>query len=256
MVRYHQNGAIVQELINGKVVSGQCKDHPEFPGNADMKLYRCWVEDYEVNESRHSSSVSHIREAEGSYGYESTPRLDQQQGNGNGRGGNGANPKPKPKPKAKKEKSEDQLCRAAVVKVNANLLEISTWQCKLQAAGVAAVVATAFVDQMKYEAENLRKAKTALESALASGTATEQARKATSCLELQKSAAASVQEAKAGLDLARFPILIMRCALAIPDYTLMRIYQVIAWSFREALHIVLNTGVDTVRKNISKEEYQ
>jgi len=27
----------------------------------DMKLYRCWVEDYEVNESRHSSSVSHIR---------------------------------------------------------------------------------------------------------------------------------------------------------------------------------------------------
>ena len=78
----------------------------------DMKLYRCWVEDYEVNESRHSRSVSHIREAEGSYGYESTPRLDQQQGNGNGRGGNGANPKPKPKPKAKKEKSEDQLCRA------------------------------------------------------------------------------------------------------------------------------------------------
>ena len=39
----------------------------------------------------------------------------------------------------------------------------------------AAVVATAFVDQMKDEAENLRKAKTALESALASGTATEQA---------------------------------------------------------------------------------
>ena len=35
MVRYHQNGAIVQELINGKVVSGQCKDHPEFPGNAE-----------------------------------------------------------------------------------------------------------------------------------------------------------------------------------------------------------------------------
>ena len=78
----------------------------------DMKLYRCWVEDYEVNESRHSRSVSHIREAEGSYGYKSTPRLDQQQGNGNGRGGNGAIPKPKPKPKAKKEKSEDQLSRA------------------------------------------------------------------------------------------------------------------------------------------------
>ena len=42
----------------------------------------------------------------------------------------------------------------------------------------APVVATAFVDQMKDEAENLRKAKAALESALASGTATEQARKA------------------------------------------------------------------------------
>ena len=41
----------------------------------------------------------------------------------------------------------------------------------------AAVVAAAFVDQMKAEGENLRKAKT-LESALASGLATEQARKA------------------------------------------------------------------------------
>lgn len=42
----------------------------------------------------------------------------------------------------------------------------------------AAVVAAAFVDQMKAEGENLRKAKTTLESALASGLATEQARKA------------------------------------------------------------------------------
>ena len=32
MVKYHQNGALVQELINGKLISGDWKEHPEFPG--------------------------------------------------------------------------------------------------------------------------------------------------------------------------------------------------------------------------------
>lgn len=32
MVKYHQNAALVQELITGKLVSGDWKDHPEFPG--------------------------------------------------------------------------------------------------------------------------------------------------------------------------------------------------------------------------------
>ena len=31
MVKYHQNAALVQELITGKLVSGDWKD-PEFPG--------------------------------------------------------------------------------------------------------------------------------------------------------------------------------------------------------------------------------
>jgi hypothetical protein len=48
----------------------------------DMKLYRCWVEDYEVNESRHSSSVSHIREAEGSYGMRAPHVLTSSKGMG------------------------------------------------------------------------------------------------------------------------------------------------------------------------------
>jgi hypothetical protein len=34
-VKYHNNSAIVQELIAGKLVSGQWKEHPEFPGNQD-----------------------------------------------------------------------------------------------------------------------------------------------------------------------------------------------------------------------------
>lgn len=35
MIKYHQNGAIVQELINGKVISGAYKEHPELPGNLE-----------------------------------------------------------------------------------------------------------------------------------------------------------------------------------------------------------------------------
>ena len=35
-----------------------------------------------------------------------------------------------------------------------------------------------------------------------------------------------------GLDLARFPICVLRCSLVIPDYTLRRVYCVIAWSFQ------------------------
>ena len=35
-----------------------------------------------------------------------------------------------------------------------------------------------------------------------------------------------------GLDLARYPILVLRCSLTVPDYTLMTVYQVIAWSLQ------------------------
>jgi len=35
-----------------------------------------------------------------------------------------------------------------------------------------------------------------------------------------------------GLDLARYPIMVLRYSLAVPDYTLMAVYQVIAWSFQ------------------------
>ena len=38
MQKYHSNGVLVQELINGKLVAGQWKDHPEFPGKEDSKL--------------------------------------------------------------------------------------------------------------------------------------------------------------------------------------------------------------------------
>jgi hypothetical protein len=90
----------------------------------------------------------------------------------------------------------------AIVKVNANLLEITQWSFKLTSAGVpgskigfppqkmqhhlltqhipntylgcgpclrAAVVATAFVSQMESEEKNLRSAKQALETALSLG---------------------------------------------------------------------------------------
>ena len=35
MQKYHQNSAIVQELINGKVSSGAYREHPELPGNIE-----------------------------------------------------------------------------------------------------------------------------------------------------------------------------------------------------------------------------
>ena len=37
-----------------------------------------------------------------------------------------------------------------------------------------------------------------------------------------------------GLDLARFPIRVLRCALNVPEYTLTRVYQVIAWSLKDS----------------------
>lgn len=30
----------MQELINGKMISGQYKDHPEFPGNIDTSTFQ------------------------------------------------------------------------------------------------------------------------------------------------------------------------------------------------------------------------
>ena len=35
-----------------------------------------------------------------------------------------------------------------------------------------------------------------------------------------------------GLDLARFPIMVLRYSLSVPDHTLVRLYEVIAWSLR------------------------
>ncbi|CAK9097300.1 unnamed protein product [Durusdinium trenchii] len=67
MVKYHQNAALVQELITGKLVSGDWKDHPEFPGREDMRLYRCWVEDVEETEHISSRSARVIREADGQH---------------------------------------------------------------------------------------------------------------------------------------------------------------------------------------------
>lgn len=88
----------------------------------EMRLFRCWVEDYEVNESRHSQSVSHIREGEGSY--DGTPGSVAESGvAGKGKGGKEGKGKGKTKGKEKgktkgetkpvKEKTEDQLARAA-----------------------------------------------------------------------------------------------------------------------------------------------
>ena len=48
MAKYHQNGALVQELINGKVISNSFKDHPEFVGNTEsgfeieMYFFNMW----------------------------------------------------------------------------------------------------------------------------------------------------------------------------------------------------------------------
>ena len=76
-----------------------------------MRLYRVWLEDYEINEKDHSSSVGHVREAEGAYGYEATPNPEPAD-----LGNQGGKPKskPKPKPNADKQnkvKTEDQLVR-------------------------------------------------------------------------------------------------------------------------------------------------
>lgn len=62
------------------------------------------------------------------------------------------------------------LVSEALVKINANLLEISQWNYKLSNAGVGTLIRDAFVAQMEEEGKSLRAAKAALESALSSGT--------------------------------------------------------------------------------------
>ena len=86
-----------------------------------MRLYRVWLEDYEVNEHTHSQSASHIRDAEGSYNYERGVAnqsdgtgggdVNGAKGKGKNKGRNNKNENQRPKPE-KKEKTEDQLARA------------------------------------------------------------------------------------------------------------------------------------------------
>ena len=145
----------------------------------ELRLFRVWMEDYNVTENVNTRSVTHTREGEGTYGDGSGNAASGGGTQGaKGSGKNASAPKPKPKPKDPKErrpKTEDQLARAvlwysfsifiweinsffvsktniffinghgpywklllpkAIVKVNANLLEISQWHFKLQSAGV------------------------------------------------------------------------------------------------------------------------
>lgn len=88
-----------------------------------MRLYRCWVEDYEVQEQVHATSVSHVREGEGTY--DGTHVLDHANVDtprgGGAKGGGKSKSKTKTKTKTnttntttRKEKTEDQLARAVV----------------------------------------------------------------------------------------------------------------------------------------------
>eukprot|EP00435_Cladocopium_sp_Y103_P008588 s3618_g2.t1 len=197
----------------------------------DMTLYHSWNESYDKKEEANQKGIETVREAEGDHSQAAAAAAREDDG-GKGNGKNGK-PKPKPKPSAgPKAKTDEQLARAAVVKANSNLLEISQWRYKLESAGMAQAVAAAFVEQMEAEATKLRDAKSALETALSKGealsdataalsdankayhTASLQVRKncdhsyadylisslgrgATSCAELQRAAQASVQEAQA-----------------------------------------------------------
>lgn len=58
-----------------------------------------------------------------------------------------------------------------------------------------------------------------------------------------------------GLDLARYPICILRMALVVPDYTLNRVHQIIAWSFQVAEKQQCSFGVSffyTLPQNINR----
>lgn len=57
------------------------------------------------------------------------------------------------------------------------------------------------------------------------------------------SSASTVTPACPGLDIARYPIFVVRCALSVPDYTLMRVYQVVVWSLQVSCSTYLFTTV-------------
>ena len=59
------NIELVDDLIRRKVADGEVRPHHEFPGNADMTLYRCWDSttydsDDEVEESTTMSSTGEL----------------------------------------------------------------------------------------------------------------------------------------------------------------------------------------------------
>ena len=97
-----------------------------------MRLYRVWSEDYEVSENRHSTSVSHVRDATGSYDGSAPPGLGASgpgsKGSGKGKGGKGdGNRSVPPAKKEKKEKTDDQLARAVVQLNLSRLLMFIFW---------------------------------------------------------------------------------------------------------------------------------
>lgn len=88
----------------------------------ELRLYRCWVEEFEVQENIHTRSTTHTRETSLDYdgtshgGNAGPGETGPGKGGGKkGKGKNGKGPKKtdeeKPE-KPKKEKTEDQLARA------------------------------------------------------------------------------------------------------------------------------------------------
>ena len=80
-----------------------------------MRIFRCWLEFYNVDENTNCKAVERVRECEDEPTGVPTTAPPGEGGNP-GEGGGTPKPKPRPKPKPsstqKKEKTEDQLARA------------------------------------------------------------------------------------------------------------------------------------------------
>lgn len=95
-----------------------------------LRLYKVWLEDYELSENVNSTSVSHIREADGN-----TEGMAATGGGGGGPRDNEKDKKEKKERKEPKTKTEDQLARAVSSTKWLNTFLFILFQSKLETEG-------------------------------------------------------------------------------------------------------------------------
>ncbi|CAE7207120.1 unnamed protein product, partial [Symbiodinium sp. CCMP2456] len=190
--RYGYTEEQVCKLCAHKESTGEWRWHPDFPGDEEMKLFRCWDSALDEDESSHGRSISFNQRGAGPAGAAAALRITGPDAGagvvavelpGGGRGKGGGKNKGKAGGKKGKNKGEGkgddtptpkaktplQIAKAVIVQANANLLEISGFGHKLQKAGCDHNLANALTESMARTSAQISEERQKLEAAIARG---------------------------------------------------------------------------------------